>query len=151
MFCVECGEEYSEQVNFCSKCGADLTPYHEKNFESKNPGLSEVFQSSKKKTPIIEQGMSNKNPINEDHTITGGTNNATRSTSGNTEESWQDEKEHMKSVISQLEYENQILWEEKEKLTNPTRSKNPKKSGLPRPQIKSSDNMWNKFKKWYNE
>lgn len=152
MFCVGCGKEYSEQVNFCSNCGADLTPYHEKNLGSNSSGLSEVFQSPEKKNPIIEPGINNKNPFKDDHTITGSTNNATGSTSENPEESWQDEKKHMKSVISQLEYENQRLWEEKEKLTKtPPRSNIPKKSGLPRPQIKSSESMWNKFKKWYNE
>lgn len=152
MFCVECGKEYSEQVKFCSNCGANLTQYHEKDSNLNHSGFSKVNQSLANKNPIIDPVISKENSVMNNQTRIDHTDNETESTTPNPENSWQDEKENMKSVISQLEYENRILWEENEKLTKPpTRNKNPKKSGLPRPQIKSSESMWSKFKKWYNE
>ncbi|MBI5460293.1 zinc-ribbon domain-containing protein [Methanobacterium sp.] len=153
MFCTECGEEYVEVVNFCSKCGADLTLYPDTNPDLNPSGSLDVVQSSVKKNSINLPEISKEDSIRDDKPMIGHTPGGNESAPENPGNSWEDEKEHMECVISQLEYENQKLREEKEKLTKPrSRGTNPpKKSGLPRPQIKSSESMWNKFKKWYNE
>lgn len=153
MFCTECGEEYVEIVNFCSKCGADLTHYLDTNLDLSPSGSLDVFNPSVKKNSTYPPEIGKEDPNRNDSPITGHTLSKNGSTQVNPVNSWQDEKKHLKHVISQLEYENQKLREEKGKLSKTiSRGTNPpKKSGLPRPQIKSSESMWTKFKKWYNE
>lgn len=153
MFCTECGEEYVEIVNFCSKCGADLTPYPDTNPDLNPSGPLDVVQSSVKKNSKNLPEISKEDPIRDNKPLISHKPGEKESTPENPGNSWQDEKKHMKHVISQLEYENQKLREEMGKLTNPLSkgTKPPEKSGLPRPQIKSSKSMWNKFKKWYNK
>jgi len=153
MFCTECGEEYMEVVNFCSKCGADLTQYSNTNPDLNSSRPLNVVQSSVKKNSINLPEISKEDSIRDDNPMIDHTPRGNESTPENPGNSWQDEKEYMERVISQLEYENQKLREEKEKLTKQRskRTNPPKKSGLPRRQIKSSKSMWDKFKKWYNE
>ncbi len=153
MFCTECGEEYVEVVNFCSKCGADLTPYSDTNPDLNHSWSLDTVQSSVNKNSINLPEISKKDPNRDDNPRISHAPGENESTPENPGNLWKDEKEQIKSVISQLEYENQKLREDKEKLSRPlSRSANPpKKSGLPRPQIKPSENIWNKFKRWYNE
>lgn len=153
MFCTECGEEYREVVNFCSKCGADLTHYINKNPDLNPSEHLDVIKSSVNKNSMNPPVINKEDSVEDDKPMIDQTPRGNESTPENPGNSWQDEKKYMESVISQLEYENQKLREEKEKLTKqrPKRTNPPKKSGLPHPQIKSSESMWNKFKKWYNE
>lgn len=151
MFCTECGEEYQEETNFCPNCGTDLTLYHDKGPDLNLSGSLERFQSADKEDPLEGEVFIREDSQN-DETRIDHTNRKNESTKENPE-NWLYEKEQLEGIIQELELENQYLRENLEntnqKLGKP--SAKAKKVGVPHPHKNSPEDMWNKFKKWYNE
>jgi predicted nucleic acid-binding Zn-ribbon protein len=151
MFCTECGEELQEDVNFCPNCGTNSTLYPDKESNLNIPGSLEKFQPANKEDPLTGEVFI-KNNSQDDPNMIDPSKGTDKSTTENPE-NWQNEKEHLERIIHQLELENQDLREKLKRTSKPLAKTTAKtrKVGDPTPHEKSADNMWNKFKKWYNE
>lgn len=129
MFCSGCGTEIDEGENFCFKCGQDLSKYQQK-FSTDEKTKEDV-------NPVEHEEIEPYHEINE---------------------SDGDAKIHnLIDIVSKLQDENKEL---KKQLEEYNRQESPvsrsktqfSKKRMPKPdKDEKKDDIFSKFKKWYNE